>query len=228
MPGFFVTSSGTDIGKTFVTTGLIRALRGAGHKVSALKPVVSGFDEMDPEGSDPALLLEALGRPVALAELDAISPWRFKAPLSPNMAARREGRTIDIEAVAAFCRAKIAASEDMMLIEGVGGIMVPLDARFTTLDLMQSLALPVILVGGTYLGAISHLLSALDVLKTRNLLPRAIVINESESLSVTLEDTLETLSHFCADVPMIALARQKPGEVLSASFDALIKVLRIA
>ncbi|WP_020176492.1 dethiobiotin synthase [Methyloferula stellata] len=228
MPGVFITATGTDAGKTFVTAGLIRALRAGGQKVSALKPVASGFDETDPKGSDPAVLLEALGREVSPAELDAISPWRFKAPLSPDMAARKEGRSIDVEKLAAFCQAAIAGNDGLVLIEGVGGIMVPLDTRFTVLDWMQRLALPIILVGGTYLGAVSHCLSALETLKTRNLLPRMIVINESEGSTVTMDDTLETLSHFCGSVPLIALPRQRPGAFSSASFDDIIKALCIA
>lgn len=228
MPGVFITAIGTDAGKTFVTAGLIRTLRAKGRKVSALKPIVSGFDETDPKGSDPALLLEALGRDMTPAELDAISPWRFKAPLSPDMAARKEGRSINVEKVAGFCQAAIAGSDGLVLIEGVGGVMVPLDAHATVLDWMQSLALPVILVAGTYLGAVSHCLSALETLKTRNLLPRMIVVNESEGSTVTIGDTLETLSHFCEGVPMIALPRQKPGEFSSAAFSDMIKALRIA
>ncbi len=227
MPGVFITATGTDAGKTFVAAGLIRALRAEGRKVSALKPIVSGFDEMNPQGSDPALLLEALGRDVTLAELEAISPWRFKAPLSPDMAARQEGQSIDFEKVAGFCQAAIAANDGLVLIEGVGGIMVPLDARFTVLDLMQRLALPVILVAGTYLGAMSHCLSALEALKTRNLLPRLIVINESQGATVTMDDTLETLSHFCGSVPLIALAHQKPGELSDKPFKDLVKALGI-
>jgi dethiobiotin synthetase len=228
MPGVFITAIGTDAGKTFVTAGLIRTLRAGGQNVSALKPIVSGFDETEPKGSDPALLLEALGRDVTPAELDAISPWRFKAPLSPDMAARQEDRSIDFEKIHDFCLATVAASDGLVLIEGVGGIMVPLNAHTTVLDWMQRLALPVILVAGTYLGAVSHCLSALETLKTRNLLPRMIVINESEAATVTMNDTLETLSHFCNGVPLIALPRQKPGVVSSAPFDDMIEALRIA
>jgi dethiobiotin synthetase len=228
MPGLFITATGTDIGKTFVTAGLIHALRAGGHKVSALKPIVSGFNESDPSGSDPALLLEALGRPVSMPELDPISPWRFKLPLSPDMAARKEGRKIDFDKVVSYCRAAIAASDGIVLIEGVGGMMVPLDQRFTVLDLMQSLALPVILVAGTYLGAISHLLSAVDVLKRYNLCPGTIVINESEGSSVTMNDTLETLAHFCGTLPLIPLTRQRPGELLNPAFEDLIKALHLA
>ncbi len=225
MPGLFITATGTDVGKTFVTLGLIHAARAAGEQVSALKPVVSGFDELDPKGSDPTLLLAALGRPTTLAELDLVSPWRFKAPLSPDMAARKEGRAIDFEKLVVYCRTASAASSALTLIEGIGGIMVPLDARFTVLDLMQNLGAPVILVAGSALGTISHVLCALDVLKNRDLVPHAIVINESEGSCVAMQDTLETLSHFCGTIPLIAIARQKPGHPPSPSFHDLLKLL---
>ncbi len=225
MPGVFITATGTDIGKTFVTAGLIRALRARDIKVSALKPVVSGFDENNPAGSDPALLLEALGRVLTPAELDVIAPWRFKAPLSPDMAARKEARSLDLESIAAYCKDSVATHDGVMLIEGVGGIMVPLNSRHTVLDLMASLALPIILVSGTYLGAISHILSAVNVLKGRDLRPRAIVINESEGSTVTMDDTLETLTHFCGDLRLIPLHRQPGSSQTDASFATLIGVL---
>src|SRR3954471_1111526 len=104
MTAFFITATGTDIGKTFVTAGLIRHMRATGRSVAAMKPVVSGFDPDAWRGSDPAALLVALGRPVDLAEVEHVSPWRFKAPLSPHMAARHEGRAIAFQEVVEFCR----------------------------------------------------------------------------------------------------------------------------
>ncbi len=92
MSAIFITATGTDIGKTFVTAGLIRHLRASGREVDALKPVMTGFDPAHPEASDAGVLLAALGRPVTAAEIARISPWRFSAPLSPDMAARRERR----------------------------------------------------------------------------------------------------------------------------------------
>ena len=92
MSATFVTGTGTDIGKTFVTAGLIRHLRNQGRPVEAFKPVVSGFDAALPGLSDPAVLLAALRRASNLEEIARISPWRFAAPLSPDMAARA-GRT---------------------------------------------------------------------------------------------------------------------------------------
>ena len=99
MAAYFVTSTGTDIGKTFVTAGLIRYLRESDQPVAALKPIVSGYDSSVVETSDPAVLLSALGRQVSADEVDRIAPWRFRAPLSPDLAAAREGRHVDFNRV---------------------------------------------------------------------------------------------------------------------------------
>jgi dethiobiotin synthetase len=206
MPAIFVTGTGTDVGKTFVTAGLVRFFQRKGRVVSALKPIVSGFDPESPAGSDPAVLLDALGEPVTEQSLARVSPWRFRAPLSADMASRAEGRTIDFEAVVALCRAAMPTREDILLVEGVGGIMVPLDERHTVLDLMARLGVPLVLVGGTYLGALSHVLSAQAVLLYRGLDLAAIVISESEGSTVPLEATLETLSRFTA-APLLGLPR---------------------
>ena len=139
MSAYFVTSTGTDIGKTFVTAGLIRYLREAGQAVHALKPVVSGYNSSVVETSDPAVLLNALGRRSTADEIDRIAPWRFRAPLSPDLAAAREGRSIDFDELIAFSRTAIAAATGILFIEGVGGIMVPLDAERTVLDWMAAL-----------------------------------------------------------------------------------------
>ena len=148
MSAYFVTSTGTDIGKTFVTAGLIRYLREAGQAVHALKPVVSGYDSSVVETSDPAVLLNALGLPIDAETIDRVAPWRFRAPLSPDLAAAREGRTIDFDELIAFSRKEIAAAGGILFIEGVGGIMVPLDAERTVLDWMAALQIPLLLVVG--------------------------------------------------------------------------------
>src|SRR3989442_10798721 len=152
MTAVFITATGTDIGKTFVTAGLIRHIRGAGGAVATIKPIVSGFDPGAWQGSDPAILLAALGRPVALEEVERISPWRFKAPLSPHMAGKREGRAIVFQDVVEFFRRLMAGNPGGLLIGGGGGIMAPLDDRRTGLDLMSVLRIPVILVAGSYVG----------------------------------------------------------------------------
>lgn len=211
MSAYFVTSTGTDIGKTFVTAGLIRYLREAGQSVHALKPVVSGYNSSVVETSDPAVLLGALGRAVAADEVERIAPWRFRAPLSPDLAAAREGRSIDFEQLIAFSRQAINTANGILFIEGVGGIMVPLDAERTVLDWMAALQIPLLLVVGGYLGTISHTLTALDVLAQRHLKIAAIVVSESERNPVELDDTVSSIARFAHGVGAVGLPRLPSG-----------------
>jgi len=215
MTAVFITATGTDIGKTFVTAGLIRHIRGAGGAVAAIKPIVSGFDPGAWQGSDPAMLLAALGRPAALEEVERISPWRFKAPLSPQMAGRREGRLIVFQDVVEFCRRSMAGNRGVLLIEGVGGIMVPFDDRRTVLDLMSVLRLPAILVAGSYVGTISHTLSALEVMARRNLDIAAVVVSESEG---SAEETVATVERFADAIDVVGIPRLAPGVDDHAAF----------
>ncbi|MGH6966296.1 MAG: dethiobiotin synthase, partial [Phenylobacterium sp.] len=179
MKSLFVAGAHTDIGKTFVACGLIRAARAAGLNVEALKPVASGFDPADWAGSDPGRLLQALGRPLDDDELQRITPWRFDAPLAPPMAARLEGRNLPLGPIVEVCRNRLSGSRaDLFVIEGVGGLMSPLADAATGLDLMTALELPALLVGGGYLGAISHTLTALEVLRARGQSVVAVVLSQ--------------------------------------------------
>jgi dethiobiotin synthetase len=211
MSAYFVTSTGADVGKTFVTAGLIRRLREAGAAVDALKPVVSGYDSSVVETSDPAVLLAALGRPVAADEVERIAPWRFRAPLSPDLAAAREGRSIAFDELIGFSRAAVEANNGILFIEGVGGIMVPLDGTRTVLDWMAALDIPLLLVVGGYLGTISHTLTAIDVLTQRSLSIAAIVVSESERNPVELDDTVASIARFSDGVEVIGLPRLPAG-----------------
>lgn len=220
MTALFVTATGTDIGKTFVTCGLISHLRQQGRAVDAIKPVVTGFDPAAASAaSDPALLLAALGRP--RTNIPKISPWCFKAPLAPDLAASREGRTLDFAALLNFSQAAVASAKDVLLIEGIGGIMVPLDGRNTVLDWMVALRLPLILVAGSYLGSISHTLSAVDVLMRRKLTIAAIVVSESIGSPVPLDDTAASIARFVAPIPVYALPRLIPDNAEHTVFARL-------
>jgi dethiobiotin synthetase len=211
MTALFVTATGTDIGKTFVTAGLIRHVRAAGRAVAAIKPVVSGFDPDDWQGSDPAVLLAALGRPLTLEEVDGVSPWRFKAPLSPHSAAQREGRAIAFQELVEFCRRAMAARRGVLLVEGIGGVMVPLDDRHSVLDLMSMLRIPIILVAGSYVGTLSHTLTALEVMARRNLDIAAVVVSESNGSAASLEDTVATIQVFAEQIDVVGIPRLPPG-----------------
>ena len=194
MKPYFITSSGTGIGKTLLSCALAHQLRKAGKSVRALKPVISGFDEKDFEGSDTAHLLIAQGLGPTPAGIASVSPWRFTAPLSPDMAAEDEGRAIDFGKLVEFCRSQDGV--DYLLIEGIGGVMVPLDERHTVLDWMAALNFPVILVTGSYLGSLSHTLTAARAVLAAGLELAAVVISESERAPVPLSRTEGTLHRF--------------------------------
>jgi dethiobiotin synthetase len=203
----FVTGAGTDVGKTFVTTGLIHALRTQHMPVDAIKPVVTGFDPAAAVTTDPGRLLAALGRIASPPEIARIAPWRFSAPLAPDMAAARTGGRLDFDALVDFCRDAAAQARGHLLIEGIGGVMVPLDQYRTVLDWMTALRLPVLLVTGSYVGTISHALTALQVMARRNLEISAVVVSESPGSAATLEETIATMSRFADGVPVIGLPR---------------------
>jgi dethiobiotin synthetase len=225
MTAIFVTATGTDIGKTFVTAGLVRHIRAAGRAVAAIKPVVSGFDPDDWQGSDPAVLLAALGRPLTLEEVEGVSPWRFRAPLSPHTAAQREGRAIAFQEVVAFCRRAMAARRGVLLVEGIGGVMVPLDDRHSVLDLMSMLRIPIILVAGSYVGTLSHTLTALEVVARRNLDIAALVVSESNSSAASLEDTVATLQVYAEQLEVVGIPRLPPGVCEHAAFARLAALI---
>jgi len=217
----FVTATGTDIGKSFVTAGIIRALRRRGRAVEALKPVMSGFDPAQAAQSDAGLLLAALGQPVDAEAVARIAPWRFAAPLSPDMAAAREGRTIDVTGLIDFSRRAVLAAKDAILIEGVGGVMVPLDGHHTVLDWMVALEAPVLLVTGSYLGTISHTLTALDVLQRHAVKVAAIAISESPGSTVDLDETARTVARFARPIDVVTLPRLSADRPDHAAFDRL-------
>jgi len=170
--------------------------------------------------SDSAVLLQSLGIAPNERAIDKISPWRFEAPISPDMAARRERRRLSLEAIVNFCRKaqeKLPNSKKhTLLIEGVGGPMVPLNKQHTVMDWMAALGVPSLLVAGSYLGTISHTLTAVEAMRGRGVPPVALIVSESEDNPVPLGETVETLSRFLEDIPIVVLDRivgqKKPWE----------------
>ncbi len=203
----FVAGAHTDVGKTFVAALLLRHLRAQGRRVAALKPVVSGFDPGDAAASDSAALLAATGAPLTSAALDAVSPFRFAAPLSPDMAARREGRALAFGDLLAACRARLN-DDALTIVEGVGGVLSPIADDATNLDLIRALGAPVALVGGSYLGAISHTLTAAATLAAAGLGPAAVLVNQSDATAGSLEETCAAVARFGSfATPALSLAR---------------------
>lgn len=212
MSAIFVTGAGTDIGKTYAAAALVRARRAAGRRVLALKPIASGLphDLSDPAfaTSDTAMLLAAQGLPVTPETVAACSPWRFAAPLAPDMAARAERRALRLDDVVNWCRERLAAAppETDVLIEGVGGVMSPTAEDGLVLDWIVALKLPSLVVCGSYLGALSHGLTAVEALRSRGAVIAGLILNESADATVDFDETAQTLRRF-SGLPVAELRR---------------------
>tara|TARA_B100001093_G_scaffold496762_1_gene542864 strand:+ start:364 stop:1050 length:687 start_codon:yes stop_codon:yes gene_type:complete len=211
MKKFFITATGTEIGKTVVTTTLAWQAREKGKRVRVLKPVISGYDKETCNQSDTAQILQCLEIEQTQAAIDSISPWRFKAPLSPDMAAAREGTTLEFESIINFCQETENESNDLLLIEGVGGLMVPLTASKTVLDWIKALKYPVIMVAGSYLGTISHTLTTVETAQKFGLNVASIVISESEHSPVPIDETANSIRRFLTNIPVLELPRLAPS-----------------
>jgi dethiobiotin synthetase len=198
----FVTAIGTDCGKTHVSAALLRELTRQGRDVVALKPLMSGFDPAALEGSDAGRLLAAMGRPAAQAAVDAMVWRRFPDWLAPNVAARRAGVSLAYDDLLAFVEQRRSPS-GLTLIEGAGGVMSPLTDTHTNLDLMADLRAPALLLAASYLGAVSHTLTALDALRHRGLDVAAIVVTQPAPESGEPASFIDELARWTA-IPLIA------------------------
>ncbi len=198
MTSYFIASTGTGVGKTFATCALMHAAAQRGASLRGLKPIISGWDAGDAT-SDTAQIAAAGGHRDGV---EAISPWRFVAPLSPHRAAALENITLDVAALTDWTKNQLQ-THPRTLVEGVGGVMVPLTNIETTLDWMSALGLPVILVVGSYLGTISHTLTAMAALRACNLSVRAVILNESAESSVPLLEAQAGLEAFIEPVMIV-------------------------
>ena len=208
MSTLFVTATGTEIGKTLVTAALCHELRAAGRPVRALKPVLSGYDPATLAESDPGVLLASLGEAMSEEAVAAITPWRFSAPLSPTWPRPAKVAASTSRKSSAFCR---AAEGDPLLIEGIGGAMVPLNERHTVLDWIAELGAPALVVTGSYLGTISHTLTTLAAIRGRDIPVAGLVISESAESPVPLAETAETINRHAGPLPTVLVARLPAG-----------------
>jgi len=204
MKRYFITSSGTDIGKTYALGALCESLIAKNKIVSALKPIISGFSYECLGDNDIIEILSSLKLPKTIENIEKISLYRLKEPLSPDIAARKAKLELNFDEIVKFCNKPVDA--DYQLIEGVGGVRVPINSNKTTLDLMESLKIPVILVVGSYLGAISHTLSAIDSLNSIRAKISVIIISETDGSEVLCDDMITSLKNFTS-IPIVKLDR---------------------
>jgi dethiobiotin synthetase len=169
--GWFVTGTDTGVGKTVVACALAEMLRARRLDVGVMKPIETGVGPQGP--LDAIALLEAAR---ADDPLDLICPQRFELPAAPSVAAAREGREVDLDAIRdAF--AKLRARHEHLLVEGAGGMLVPIAAGYTMADLMRELGLPLLVVTRAALGTVNHTLLTLEAAERRDLDVAGVVIS---------------------------------------------------
>ncbi|HEY7165371.1 MAG TPA: dethiobiotin synthase [Candidatus Binatia bacterium] len=199
--GIFITGTDTGVGKTFFACGLAHLLRESGYRVGVMKPAETGCSTINGElfPDDAARLKEASGCELPL---ERICPYRLPDPVAPSVAAERQGIRIDIDSLVDQY-AEISSSNDITLVEGAGGLMVPLLPSYTYADFAALLKLPVIVVAANRLGVINHLLLTLEHASCKGLRPLGYVLNHTISeASLAASTNRETLSTLTA-VPCI-------------------------
>jgi len=241
MKGFVVTGTDTDVGKTTTTTALSLWLRHSGLDLAPMKPTQTGASR-DADGlwhaPDLDFTLGMLGLAPAPEERALMQPFCFEPACSPHLAVA-PGETPPTVAAIADAAAKLAARRDAIVVEGAGGLMVPLNDREMMVDLFAALGLPVVLVGHTGLGGINHVLLSLEALKTRGIPVLGVALNQirpprDDDAFIRADNPraierfggvpyLGTLPYMTEQTPesLLAAATAMPG--LAAAFAPLLK-----
>lgn len=188
---YFILGTDTNCGKTYVTCQLLRYFQARKRSVHAIKPIASGcVVQNDTLINDDILQLEHYN---ANKQID-ICPWRFKLPISPHLAAEVDGHFVTAQEVIGFCNEQISTDLDYLLIEGAGGLMVPMNTDETWVDVLVPSKMPVILVVGMRLGCINHALLTAVALKTYGIACVGWIANCLDENMLMLSENIQTLS----------------------------------
>ena len=187
----FVTGTDTEIGKTLVSAALLTKLADAGYRTAGLKPIAAGTLPIAPARTNEDIEQLRVAASIDLP-LTTICPWLLDAPMSPHLAAAREGLTITLPPILdAFVQAKSLA--DAVIVEGVGGFRVPLSDNFDTAEMAVGLGLPVVLVVGLRLGCLNHAALTAEAIAARGLRLAGWVGNVVDPTMAGLADNVATL-----------------------------------
>jgi dethiobiotin synthetase len=202
--GVFVTGTDTGVGKSVVAAAICAA---CSDPVAALKPVVTGLDEPPGEWPhDHVLLARATGQ-----SPEQVAPYRFGPPVSPHFAAELAGETIEPSRILAAAR-----EHELLVCEGVGGLMVPITTGYLVRDLAVDLGLPVLVAARTGLGTINHTLLTIEAARAAGLTVAGVVMtpwpSEPEPIEMSNRATIERL----AGVPVHGLPRTDPDSLAAA------------
>jgi dethiobiotin synthetase len=202
--GFFVTGTDTGVGKTIVAAALIRAIALVGLSVCGMKPVETGCRKEGDElvASDGIFLREVSG---VGESMEMVSPFRYGLPVAPMVAAEKEGAEVDVEGILTRY-GELSARYDAMVVEGVGGLLVPLRKDYFVSDLASDLRLPLIIVSSPFLGTINHTLLTVRLAVELGLDVAGIVMNYYRSPEGSLaEETNPQVIKRLSPVPLVGV-----------------------
>lgn len=192
---FFITGTDTGIGKTYVACQLIRHYVALGYRVVGMKPIAAGCEQVDGQwvNEDVRLLTEASN---VDAPLHWVNPYSFHAPIAPHIAAQQGNVDIQLDVIVQAYHA-LAELADIVIVEGAGGLLVPLNDEITMAELAAALNIPIVFVVGMRLGCINHALLSLEVMRARHLPIQAWVANPIDPAMQCYAENLATLQqHF--------------------------------
>jgi dethiobiotin synthetase len=205
----FITATGTDIGKTYLSSIILSYFQKAERVFTACKPLMSGVNEL--KNCDAAKLLQAMNIKPTNVNIKAISPWIFSESLSPHRAAELNNKAINYNELLDWCKNWLKHNPNC-LIEGAGGVAVPINYQHSNLDLMSDLQIPALLICSDYLGTISHTITALQTLHQRGIKVDAIIMNQSEQ-STDHEGSKHSIKTFSpSDAPIFSFNRYSKAD----------------
>ncbi|MBM4301053.1 MAG: dethiobiotin synthase [Deltaproteobacteria bacterium] len=207
--GVFITGTDTDVGKTWVAAGLTAALRQRGVKAVYFKPVQSGCpregDRLIPTDANFARTLAGLTEP-----LEVLTPIALRLPLAPGVAAAQEGITVDLERIAASLR-DLAARYDFFVVEGAGGLYVPLvGTHFLVLDLIRWLGLPLAVVAKSGLGTINHTVLTVKAAQAAGIVVAGVLLNRYPDTPGLAEETNPGVIEALTGAPVLSRLPEVP------------------
>ena len=184
----FITSTGTNLGKTYCFVEILKEL---GHRkiiANSYKPILSGFNFDNIVDSDSYKIIQTRNITPDIDHIKNITPWLFQSPIAPSIAAMKENKTLKYEEVLKWCLKK-SNINGINIFEGAGGIYVPIEGKKTILNLIKELECKVILIVGNYLGSVSHTISAIKNIQHEDIEIINVIINKNNDNDVNIEDT---------------------------------------
>ena len=217
----FISGTGTDVGKTYVTENLIYLLKAKGFTVSPYKPIETGCKKNKSKliPSDASKFYKLIDKEI---DIDLINPYRFQQPISPNRAIRLANKKIFIDDY--IGRSKLLPKNDYLIVEGAGGLYSPISTDGYNIDLIKKMKIPTVLVAKDEIGVINNILLSLDLLKKYKISVLAIILNKINSLQPNGMDNHKDMKSL-TKIPLIQIGNTKTKNF--KEFSKLLKIISI-